>query len=186
MRKKMILSLLLLSSGLLRAEMYNEGVLYDLTGNVREMKLKTKNPYAKKHVKFNKDGKCKTSMTYFDTDLYPLGYELSAMKLNLSQKVDYDINKRVSSITNRSSQNGGITETITFFYPDDNSHEIEKSTFIIQSPKGNSGIECVFSAYEYDDKGNWIRRNVRQSTKNASNESESTEYTETRIITYYQ
>ena len=107
-------------------------------------------------------------------------------KLNLSQKVDYDINKRVSSITNRSSQNGGITETITFFYPDDKSHEVEKSTFIIQSPKGNSGIECVFSAYEYDDKGNWIRRNVRQSTKNASNESESTEYTETRIITYYQ
>ncbi len=65
-RLLIILSLLLAGMGMGRAQEFKEGLLYDLQGNVKEMKLSTKNSFLKKHVKFRDNGKLKKSITFFD------------------------------------------------------------------------------------------------------------------------
>ena len=187
--RNIIVCLILLigsSAGRMAAE-YKEGLLYDLTGDVKDMKLDTKCRFQKKHVKFAPDGKCKLSMTYFDGENYPLGYEMSGMGLNLTQKVEYDDQKRVSKVTTYSSQGGGITETVENHYAQNPEHPLELSgcTYTVVSKKGEGRCECTYSAYEYDDHGNWIRRNVRQTDYPGTADEQVTEYAETRKIIYY-
>lgn len=187
-----ILSLVLSGMGLANAQEFKEGLLYDLTGNVKEMKLTTKNSFPDKHVKFNNTGKCKKSITYFDEENYPLGYDISGnvMNFSMSKKVEYDSLRRITSVTDKISYEGGITDTTTNYYTNDaNPSQITHSVFTDVRKDGKTVADCTYSDYTYDDHGNWISRQVKQTTTQTNKKGETAEqtdeYTETRTIKYF-
>ncbi|MDE7080334.1 MAG: hypothetical protein K2O78_01580 [Muribaculaceae bacterium] len=193
MKKLLIIAIMAMGYfGISKAQEYKEGLIYDLTGNVKEMKLSTKNSFLKTHVKFQNNGKCKKSMTFFDDENYPLGYDLSTnvMNFSLSQKVDYDEQHRVSLVTLKSSQDGGTTQTTTHHYTDPNfPTQIGRSVFSQTDKNGEVLADCEYSGYVYDDNGNWTSRQVKQTVTQINKKGGSmvynTQYTETRTIKYF-
>ncbi|MEZ3518898.1 MAG: hypothetical protein K1V75_03035 [Muribaculaceae bacterium] len=165
-RLLIILSLLLAGMGMGRAQEFKEGLLYDLQGNVKEMKLSTKNSFLKKHVKFRDNGKLKKSITFFDDDNYPLGFDMSmnVMSFAMSQKVEYDSCRRITSVTDKNSYDGGITTTTSNYYGNEAApSEITRSVFASISKDGEVTADCEYSGYVYDDHGNWISRQVKHT-----------------------
>lgn len=193
MRRYLVIVLFVLASiGLANAQEFKEGLLYDLTGNVKEMKLSTKSSFLKKHVKFRDNGKCKKSITFFDDENYPLGYDMSmnTMKFAMSQKVKYDDRKRIASVTQFTSYDGGITQTTTNYYSNEAAPlQIGRSVYTYANKDSEWSADCEYTDYIYDDNGNWISRQVKQTTTQTNKKGEKgeevSEYTETRTIKYF-
>lgn len=167
---------------------FKEGILYDVFGNVKEVKLETRNSYLKKHVKFQKDGRCKVSAMLFDDKGYPLGFSMYYGKHGVGQQLRYDSMNRVDSIIVNSSNGGGTERVEKHEYSSDASHpnQIVRSVFSSISKKESDKLVCDYSNYEYDDHGNWISRDVVQTNYSDDGaEKGKEEYSEKRKIQYY-
>lgn len=167
---------------------FKEGILYDVFGNVKEIKLETRNSYLKKHVKFQRDGRCKISAMLFDDKGYPLGFSMYYGKHGAGQQLIYNSMNRVDSIIINTSNGGGTERVEKYEYSSDSNHptHIVRAVFSSISKKESNKSVCDYSNYEYDDHGNWISRDVVQTNYSDDDvEKNIEEYSEKRKIQYY-
>lgn len=183
MRLLYLILLVLVSYNVAAGQEYKEGLIYDIMGNVKEFKLKTENKYLKKHIKFEDNGKSKRSLTFFDGNGFPLGYSLNFGKNGLGQSITYDSLQRIDSIIDTATYKESVVRTTKRIYSQKGNDmtEIAKVIFNIISKDGEKSIVCEYSDYVYDERGNWISRNVTEF----ENTLKSRQYTEIRKIKYY-
>lgn len=190
MRAYIVFLCLLAYVGCLSAQEYKEGLLYEVTGPVRKVKIKSENPFLQqKKIDFTENGRGKLSMTFFDSEGYPLGYEMNYGKKSLSMVVTYDSLRRVENTLLKNTLVGNMTLSCTIEYADKTS-EPAVVRYSMRNKKEETESVCTFSDYVYDDRGNWISRKVAQTissvnTSNSKTKEAKEEYVETRVITYY-
>ena len=179
---KKILSALLLAtvvSASALAQEYKGSLLYDVKGDVKEMKVKSKNPLARyaKKLKFADNGqRINDYMTYNDAGL-PIGYGMNLGGKVRTLKVEYDASERPSVIT--MSVDGAIMRIENVYEGD------RLASRRLSSPVGTRETVWTYSDEKRDARGNWTERRVSETVTDRDPSKSGTEtYTETREITY--
>lgn len=187
------------------AQEFKESIIYDVRGPVKKVMLYSNRPniHYLDRGSFMPDGKSVNSITRFDDDGYPVGWSINLDSLNngghciCSFKVNYDNCRNVSytmmeyDVTGSGYElsNGLRYEFRVFNYTTDQHSlsEISEMTKVSKLNDKKYVSKYKYSGYIYDDRGNWISRNVEE-TKFSGKSMEKTgriEYVETRDIDYY-
>lgn len=113
--------------------------------------------------------------------------------LLISYKVDYDDSHKITSSKLEYSIDVGsgddfriktsMTADTSFEYVTNRFGvpEVSKSKSVCKIKDSILEIECIYSNYVYDERGNWISRDVLENVAGA----DATEYTESREIEYF-
>lgn len=169
------------------AQNYHGALLWDATGDVKEIKYKTENPVMpQKKIKFDKDGKISRSMIVYNNDGLPYGMDMNFGPMKSVIRFAFTPDSLLQKV--EIEANVGRTGNMTSLF------EYDGKTMTGQKVEGRSEdntekgkeLEYVFSGYEYDSKGNWTGRDVKlKMTDCKKNETTEKEYRETRQITYW-
>ena len=163
---------------------YKGQVLYECTPAVKEVRLTTKDPLArKKKVKFMPDGQISQSMLTYDTEGYPIGCHLTFHGNSMGVAIAYDSIRRPSGIEIESNFIGA-RDTVRV----ENRYAADGHLAGRRAVNPNTGrllMEYDYSETHTDTAGNWISRQVRQIRHSAkSGVADTTSYTETRRLKY--
>ncbi len=190
MKKTVLFAILAISVPYVYAQEFKEGLLYDLTGHVKEMKLSTKNSLIdKKNVKFQKDGRCKRTLTFFNENGLPLGWSVFNGDKGTSFDISYDYTQIIESTVLKNTIGGNQCQETFYTYTTlPTGHTIVcEARYVFTTDKAKSETHCVYDDYTFDEVGNWIKRHVSETKKFEGHEETSTNnYIETRLITYYE
>lgn len=183
MRPIFITFVVLMLSASALAQDFKKGLLYDVSGPVKELKIKSKNEYAKRFskVQFTPDGKGKDEFMTYDDNGFPLGFGVVFHKRENNLNVGYNdqmLPVKIDYFNNIGGKDIIIVET-----------EFDGKRVSSRRFQGDNPAEyiiCVYSDETYDDHGNWVSRNVKESTVSANPKKNATrEFVETREIQYY-
>lgn len=186
----LFLSILVLCPGI-KAQDFKAASLWEAKGNIKEIKYKTKDPLMKqKKLKFDNDGKLKSSVLTYNENGYPFAIDLNLGSVACSVKFTYSgsnpwILEKV--VMDTKVMNDHTSNDITFSYEGD----VPVKRVIIAEKKGDKPVTyewtSTFSNYKYDSSGNWISRDVEMKGRNlADGTTKESSYTETRELTYWQ
>lgn len=191
MKNLIIIFLIAFTTSIVNSQEYKEWLIYDLNGSVQEVKVSTQNPYIRKHVKFQKNGKCKKSVTFFNDKGYPQGWSAYSGSKGVEQTISYDTNNRISSIVTNSSipLSGEYSNTATYIYEEQAPilTQIKKIVYLVNKDTKTNEVTCEYSGYIYDDYGNWIHREVTQTINplDSTEIKKTSTYSEDRTIKYF-
>lgn len=175
---------------------YHGESLYFLSGDVKEVVVKTDNTLLKRFskVKFLPDGKVDSKFLTYDSNGYPYGFDFTSKNDWTMVRINYDSGNRpecvewtdgsdtkrsVISVEYRYEANSSVPSECIIHWGEEN---LKENTF------WQRNFTCRYSDYVFDDYGNWISRKVNQiATERDSKKRDSTaesEYVETRKIKY--
>lgn len=168
---------------------YHGRALYGLVGNVKSVKWKTKAKrlYPESNPSFFENGLLCNSTLFYDSDGYPIGSSMVANnKFSITVDVKYGEDHRVGQITETGQSYGSnFTTTDDFEYSPDGMLVKETVTETdVKSGKAKK-VEMRYSDYQFDSTGNWISRSVTSITTKENGSTKTSEFVETRTITYY-
>ncbi|MCM1290328.1 MAG: hypothetical protein NC201_02390 [Prevotella sp.] len=175
----LLLIILCFNSGY--AQEYKAGVLYNVKGPVKQIKMKSKDKLSQKFgsTKFTETGKFKRDILTYDDKGYPLKSEMQTGPLSMSVSIEYAENQHPSEIKINSSFSDKPV-TIVYEYDGD---RVAVRKFI----RDDVTITFIYSDEQYDNYGNWISRNVVKSKESSDTDKNSeSSYVETREIKYYE
>lgn len=193
-------ALLFMTSGAW-AQQYHGRALYDLSGDVKEVKsdsclylFRYKNK-----AKFDRNGRLKSALMAYDVKGYPSGFQISFSENNTTRLnitwTDDDCPERLEMTD--ISKNGSFNLTINYAYPVGSKRpDSMRVEYLLKEEKGDAtenytcNIVCRYSQYEYDRQGNWISRRVTQTVEYGAKMPKNplpaeSSYIETRKIKYY-
>ena len=166
------------------SQQYHATGLYDTHGDVKQIKTSSENRFFKEKTKFDKEGRVSNMPMIFYNDAgYPIGFELSLFGKRSVEKYYWDSENRLDSIYKQVPAIGKPYEmTIKNSYVDG-----RVQNQLMRTSQGDDWTiyDRRFSEYEYDDRGNWIRRQVEECITNSYDDSCVKKYSETREIKYY-
>lgn len=165
------------------SQKYKASELWDAKGDIKEIKYKSKDPLLiGKKMKFDKNGKLKDSWILYNSNGIPEGIDMNFGVLNISAKFTFEQEKLI--LVNFDKQKPSpLSFTLKYFYSDD---KITEENAEVESQEKKSSLRYLFDNYGYDEKGNWISRNVTLVISNPDGTIKSNKsYNETRTIKYY-
>lgn len=191
---KILAGLILLYIGgidsLAEGRKYHDEALYGLKGDVSEVKTKTKSQLTvPSSAKFNTDGRETISIYAYDEAGYPIGYNFSIGKSEISREMEWTESNALKSLTFSSTlwpdKGSGKVDP---FYGEDQFLPI-KAVSVSENVKKTKKktVVCEYSNYKLDDHGNWISRETKETvTENKKGKEKQTiaQFEETRTITY--
>lgn len=162
---------------------YHFSALYDAFGPVKEIKTDSKNPFVKKKVKFEKDGRGGVAVMSYNDDGFPTGFEVNMFGKSYFQKFFWNDKCRLDSVA---VQTIGVSTrqliTVKNSYCGD---VADSETIIVNDGEIQKKYRMSFKDYSYDNQGNWISRFVVLSTIDSNGKESVLQFEETRIIKYY-
>lgn len=187
------LTLLLIAfSFLCQAQEYKAAVLYEASGNIKNIKYQTRDKTLIEYPEFTKDGKF-TGLDDFryDKNGYPLDRQADMKRkdktfLFYETIIEYNDQNKPISIMDKGQFKSweNFKKEITFEYSEDGYVSAKKALLIDKSDTTN--VECKYSHYTFDSKGNWITRSVNQVSISNKEGSKTDNYIESREIEYYK
>lgn len=165
------------------AEEFKMGKLFDVTGPVKELKLKTSNKYAKQYAKekFTENGKLVEEIMTYDADGYPLGFGMTAGNKERTLRIEYNDARQPVATSFLATIIGTERLDVTTGYDGD---RVAWRQFSEGDPQ--EYVRCEYSDETRDEHGNWTSRSVKETTVSANPKKCGEKvYTETRVITYY-
>ena len=168
----------------LRAEKFHARAIFDLRGDVREVAVKTDNPFAfYKKVSFTSDGCLSYKPMAYGEDGFPIGFGVPVSGKLDNTLLFFDEDGRLVSVLNQKVSEK-TTQNITLTNVYDGTRLVERKTSC-QEDCGIPTYKLIYDGEKYDAQGNWIERNVHQTTLLPDGSAKETVYVETRKITYY-
>lgn len=195
MRQNIILTLVTLisfslyifgSQSIVAATPFHGPELYESTGPVKEIRLKTKNPIPhQKKIKFTDEGKINNALMTYNQAGYPIGFGSQFGKRGISLKIGYNEKNQVDTISLVATMGKSVDVNFINVYDESGCLIGRKS-----NKKNKDGGEIPVFEFDYydivnDDMGNWVSRRVVQKTMRPGKAPETEEYTETRTIKYF-
>ena len=187
------LTLLLIAfTFLCQAQEYKAAVLYEASGNIKKIKYQTRDKTLIEYPEFTKDGKF-TGLDDFryDKNGYPLDRQADMKRkdktfLFYETIIEYNDQNRPISIKDKGQFKSweNFKKEITFEYSEDGYVSAKKALLVDKSDTTN--VECKYSHYTFDSKGNWITRSVNQVSISNKEGSKTDNYIESREIEYYK
>lgn len=166
------------------AQTYQAYRIYELNGPVKEVKIKTEDPFLmmSKEAKFVENGMQKLAGWTYDEKGLVFGEGFCGGGTFWNAVIVYDNQLRPEKILRSMNGNKGsvINMTTRFVYDASGNTERKEVTY------ADSETKYVFeySDYTFDSKGNWITRNVTQIASDSEGASTPKAYTEVRTIKY--
>ncbi|MDE5653615.1 MAG: hypothetical protein K2I48_09170 [Muribaculaceae bacterium] len=167
------------------ARRYQAGMLWDLKGPVKEVKIDSPFKMADKKIRFSEDGHMKNRKMSYDEACRPVGYELKDGDAYIRLNVSYDPEGRISRITHVGS-NGEQGECSTVFTFHGDGRKVDSVNMLSQAPEGEMAMDLAFDNYIYDTHGNWVSRSVSLKRTAPGVDPQTANFTETRSIKYYE
>ena len=183
MKNLMIILGIVASSVAAYCQDFKASKLFDAYGNIKQIKYKTQDPLLDfKNVKFDKDGKLKNSMIFYDEAGFPKGIDLNFGPLSFNITFLFDKYNLTNVKLIRTKPNPVELDIKYEFL----NGVMTTESAVSSEKKDTTNYQYSFSDYIKDDKGNWISRNVNLIITNPSGTKEKTKtYTETREIKYW-
>lgn len=165
------------------AKEYDGAMLWDLKGNVKNVKLDS--PLMKYGAKtsFLKDGRIKNRLMSYDDLGRPIGCGMNNGDTYAYLNISYSPEGKMSRVKmrNRTYSKDEIIIEYLFTYEDDS----VKSVTVFDNEVPDGKIEYFYSDYEYDDSGNWIKRKVKKIVTYPDGKTKSDDLEESRKIKYF-
>lgn len=181
----LILALLLLNVAA-NAQDYQAYRLYELNGPVKQVSIKTEDPFytLSKKVDFSVNGMQKFASWVYDENGWPIGEGFCGGSTFWNTTVVLDSHHRPVSIlrTMNGDKKCPIINMNTKFFFDANGNVAKKE---VSYKDTTTTYIFEYSNYILDEKGNWIQRSVTMSQIEAENRSKNKSFTETRTIKYW-
>ena len=163
---------------------FDGGLLWGLKGDVKNVSLKSDLKKAFGKVSFNKDGKIKNRLMSYDASGRPIGYGMNNGDTYLYMNVWYNTSGDVEKVRLRNRTDSKMEEVVLEFrfkYDGKELSEVEAT----DSEAPDARVIYRFSGYEYDDAGNWLKRDVEVDGYTPGGDSKKRTTVETRKIKYY-
>lgn len=185
MKKYIVSIVLLLWEVLVFADAYQAYRLYDLNCPVEKVAIKTEDPFftLSKKVNFSENGMQQMASWVYDENGLPLGDGFCEGSTFWNTNIKYDSSDKpiaLSKVMNGDKKYPLIHIDIIYSY--NKVGEVIRKEVIYK--ESHTKYVFVYSDYQYDDKENWISRNVKQSEENTNGLANDKSYTETRRIEY--
>lgn len=164
---------------------YKGGLLYDLHGPVKEMKLKTEDRIGSPAhtIKFSDNGMTEFSSVTYDDEGYPYGQDMRLNgKTGWRFKVRYDADRNPIELDYINTVPGNRGEY--YFKSEFDGKRVKSRHLTYSNKKKNLDVSYIYSGEKYDSHGNWIERHVSQTTTEKGTSS-TVEYDESRTILYF-
>ena len=166
---------------------YHAPAIYDLKGDVRSFSVKTENPLAanKKKASFFKNGVQKNIFLVYSTDGHPLGNGLCLGNTLVNTIFFFQAGNSAKPdkiLIQVGTADSMESHTLKYVYDGERVSEIYTEN---SGDKPHPTYRFLYSEEQYDSRGNWMTRNVRQIETGIDGNISETEYQETRKIKYY-
>lgn len=164
---------------------FKGAALYNAKGDVKVIKIKTKNPVAvNKKEKFNQEGKINCSLLTYNEQGLPTAMDLTMGSRGIVLRADYTPEENIADVSYECNILGAKSN-FSVAYTYDGEGNQTQAVITVKSKKGNGTITSRYSDYVFDDKGNWISRQVEETSIGTDGKEKKAEYVETREIKYW-
>ncbi|MBO4965038.1 MAG: hypothetical protein J6C81_02095 [Muribaculaceae bacterium] len=167
---------------------YKTAILYQAYGPVKRIKLKSKDPLKSVNCeKFDRTGMFMDAVGLQYDSLgylrsFDIGWKIGKMEMREEGSVEYDTGCLPVSIHVKTNVFQRFDADFTYTYTDG---VLTGKVVNYLMGKERGRLEYVYSDYECDEWGSWVKRKVKMMDFGEDQKKEELEFVETRAIEYY-